>query len=609
MRAQLRLVIDATLQGLRQNTVLSFDAIPHYSIEVPRDPQHGDFSCNVAMVLTKATGKKSIEIADAIIADLIDTDKLVTHVEKAGPGFLNFRLSDRVFQRVAREVLSAGDSWGRQVPKSTGKKVLVEFVSANPTGPIHIGHARGAFMGDAVARLLDAAGHDVTCEYYNNDYGKQVETLGRTVHKRYRELFGEKIELAPGEYPAPYVIEIARSWKNEVGDKYLNAPESEWMSAAMQVGIRENMKAIVSTLDMASIRHDHFFSEASLHASGKVNELVDVYRQRGVTYDAVAGRRKDQKEKVRNEESKAAQYADRQVGGTFLMTSRFTDEKGKQPLKDDEDRIILRADGTPVYLTSDLAYHRSKFERGFDLMVDVLGADHAGHVPRIESGMALLGYDAKKLKFLLVQMVRITRGGEEVKVSKRKGTVFELAELIEEAGADVCRFIFLMKTRDAHFDFDLDLVTRQSKDNPVFYFQYGHARCASILRKAAERGIGSAEIQSVSDAALGRLTLPEEKVMLKKMSQLADVVTSAAEKLEPHHVLYFCQELIGDFHSYYTKYKSDPVLSSDPEKTLGRLAMVAALKQTLKSAFAILGVQAPDQMDAPPEDEVATTSA
>ncbi len=602
MRQHVRQVIDDTLWALREKGLLGFEAIPNYSVEVPKNLEHGDWACNVAMVMSKTVGKKPPELADLIIGNLVDRHSVIVNVEKAGPGFLNIRLKDVVFQRVAAEVLKAGTQFGRKAPKSTGKKVMVEFVSANPTGPVHIGHARGAFMGDAIARLLDAAGHDVTREFYINDFGKQVETLGRTIHKRYRELAGETISLAEGEYPAEYVIEIAKTWKAEVGDAFLGKPESEWLPAAIAVGIRENMKAIKATLAKANIAHDVFFSEKSLHDSGAVRSIVDVYKSRGVTYEAAKGRRKDNKEKVIDAESKAAQFTDRQHGGTFLMTATWQDEKGKTPLKDEEDRIILRADGTPVYLTADLAYHKAKFDRGFDLMVDVFGADHAGHVPRIQSGIHLLGFDTKKLEFTLVQIVRITRGGEEVKVSKRKGTLFELSDLIDEAGADVCRFIFLMKTKDAQFDFDLDAVTTQSKDNPVFYFQYGHARCASILKKAIEKGMPFVGADQVTEAQLARLVLPEEKMMLKKMSQLPDVVASAAERLEPHHVLYYCQELIGDFHAYYTQYKTDPIISENKDKTQGRLALVAALKQTLKSAFAILGIDAPEHMEAPAED-------
>jgi arginyl-tRNA synthetase len=602
MRHHVRQVIDDTLHALKTSGALSFETIPNYAVELPKNLEHGDWACNVAMVMSKTVGKKPTDLADAIVQNLVDRHSSVVSVEKAGPGFLNFRLKDVVFQRVVTEVLKAGVQFGRRMPKSTGRKVMVEFVSANPTGPVHIGHARGAFMGDAIARLLDAAGHDVTREFYINDFGKQVETLGRTVYKRYREQFGETISLVEGEYPAEYVIDIAKTWKAEVGDSFLHKAEAEWLPAAIEVGTRENLKAIKSTLAKANISHDVFFSEASLHASGAVRSIVDVYKGRGVTYEATEGKRKDNKEKVRDAESKASKYADRQLGGTFLMTATWQDEKGKTPLKDEEDRIILRADGTPVYLTADLAYHKAKFDRGFDLAIDVFGADHAGHVPRIQSGMHLLGIDPKKLEFVLVQIVRITRGGEEVKVSKRKGTLFELSDLIDEAGADVCRFIFLMKTREAQFDFDLDAVTKQSKDNPVFYFQYGHARCASILKKATEKGVSFIGAERLTDAHLARLVLPEEKMMLKKISQLPDVVASAAERLEPHHVLYYCQELIGDFHAYYTQYKSDPIISDDAEKTQGRLALVAALKQTLQSAFKILGIDAPEHMEAPPEE-------
>ncbi|MBN1207631.1 MAG: arginine--tRNA ligase [Myxococcaceae bacterium] len=592
MRQKVYALIHETLAALKAAGTLKLEQVPGYTVEPPKNPAHGDWAVNVAMMLTKPEGKPPRDIANALVKGLVDREGIVAKVEVAGPGFLNITLKEQVIQEVAREVLGAGESFGRQAPKSTGKRVMVEFVSANPTGPIHIGHARGAFMGDAVSRLLEAAGHDVTREFYINDYGKQVETLGRTVYKRYLQLFGQQIELGEGEYPAEYVIDIAKTWKAEVGERYVKAPESEWMPAAIAVGIRENLKAIKATLEKASIRHDVFFSEASLHTGGKVMAVAEEYKQRGATYEAATARREG--EKVRSEDSKAAQFADRQKGGTFLMTSQHGDE---------EDRIILRHDGTPVYLTADLAYHREKYARGYDRIIDVLGADHAGHLPRMRGGMALLGLDPKKLEFLLVQMVRITRSGEEVKVSKRKGTVFELEDLLDEVGADVCRFLFLIKTANSRFDFDLDLVQKQSKDNPVFYFQYGHARCASILKKAVEKGTPFVGLEGLTSAHLARLTLPEELAMLKKMSQLPDVVASSAERLEPHHVLYFCQELITDFHSYYTKYKTDPIISGDVEKTQGRLALVAALKQTLRSAFALLGIHAPEYMEAPPDEE------
>ncbi len=614
MKSRVQLLLCEALNVLKAQGVLDFESPPSFNVEVPRaakpgDTPRGDWASNVALVVGRvAKGKKPPEVAQAIAKALgdVDRDGYVAKTEVVN-AFLNFTLKDSAFGDVAKDVLSHGERFGRTPPKSTGKKVLVEFVSANPTGPVHIGHARGSFMGDGIARLMDAAGHDVTREFYINDSGKQVETLGRTIYKRYRELFGEAVTLAEGEYPAEYVIEIAKTWKAEVQDSFLSKPEAQWLPAAIAVGIRENMKAIRATLAKANISHDVFFSEQSLHDGGKVLGIAKEYVAAGVTYEAAEPRRKDDQDKVRDADSKAAKFADRQAGGTFLMTTKWKDDKSvkQSRYKDEEDRILLRADGTPVYLTADLAYHRAKFERGFDRMVDVFGADHSGHVPRIATGMKLLGLDADKLDFVLVQIVRITRGGEEVKVSKRKGTLFELADLIDEAGPDVCRFIFLMKTANAQFDFDLDDVAKQSKTNPVFYFQYGHARCASILKKALEKGQPFVGLAALTPAHLAALQLPEEKALLKKMSQLPEVVASAADRLEPHHVLYFCQELIGDFHAYYTQYKSDPVINVDPVKTQGRLAMVAALKQTLKNAFAILGISAPEHMDAPEAEDAA----
>lgn len=580
-------VITATLTALKERGALTLAAgIPAFSVDPPKNAAHGDFAVNVAMMLSKPEGKPPRAIAEAIVAGIVDAKGQIAKIEIAGPGFLNVTLGDAAFHDVVRQV-GAATTWG--VSPKTGKKVLVEFVSANPTGPVHIGHARGTFVGDALARLLAAAGHDVTREFYINDFGNQIETLGRTILKRYRELFGESITLAEGEYPAEYVIEIAKVLRDEDGDKWLKGDEATALQRAKEVGIRENMRGIKETLKLANVHHDVYASEAALHHAGKVKGTAQRYIELGATYEADEGRRKDGDTKVVREESKAAQFEERQLGGTWLKTSEHGDA---------EDRILLRKDGSPVYLTADLAYHKEKFDRGFDRMVDVFGADHGGHVPRIKAGMTLLGFDAKKLDFVLVQIVRLVRDGQEVKVSKRKGTVFELRDLIEEAGADACRFMFLMKTAHAQIDFDLGLVAQQTKDNPVFYFQYGHARCASVLKKAVEQGQPFVGFDKVTDAHLAALVLPEEKLMLKKMSLLPETVAAAANALEPHRVLYYCQDLITEFHSYFTKYKkTERVVSEDPVKTQGRLALVAALKKTLASAFAILGVDAPEQME------------
>ncbi len=586
-------VVTATLNALKGRGVLTLAAgVPAFVVEPAKNPAHGDFACNVAMTLSKSEGKAPRQIADAIVSGLVDEARLFTKVEVAGPGFLNLTLADSAFHQVVRRVATAGESWGRSPP--TGKKVLVEFVSANPTGPIHIGHARGTFVGDALARLLSAAGHEVTREFYANDYGHQVDVLARTLYKRYRELFGESITLEEGEYPADYVKEIARVWRDEDGDVWLKSDEAAALRRAQEIGIRENLSAIRETLILANVSHDVYFSEASLHANDKVMPTAAEYVARGMTY--VADQARGTEDKKRRKDSKAAHFEEQQEGGTWLMTSLHGDE---------EDRIILRKDGSPVYLTADLTYHREKFLRGYDRMIDVFGADHAGHLARLKAGMTLLGLEASKLEFVVVQMVRIVRAGVEVKASKRKGNVFELKDLIEEAGVDACRFIFLMKTTNAQMEFNLDLLERQSKENPVFYFQYGHARCAAVLRKAVAEGQPFVGLDAVSDEQLATLVLPEEKLLLKKMSQLPEVVAAAAATSEPHRVLYFCQELIAEFHGYYTKYKrTERVISDDKIKTQGRLALVATLKQTLRNAFLILGVDAPDAMSRVEADDL-----
>lgn len=591
MKHLVQAAIEKTLAQLKAQGLLSFSELPSFTVDAPKNPEHGDYAVNVAMMLAKPERKKPRDIAQAIADNLVDEAGAVASVEIAGPGFLNFRLSERVIQRTARDVLSRAEEWGRSSP--SGKKVLVEFISANPTGPLHLGHARGAYVGDAVARLLEAAGHDVTREFYLNDYGKQVETLGRSVHARYRQLFGEEVSLEKGEYPADYVIDIAKVLKEEDGERWLGKGEEEWMDRCVEVGIRENLKAIQRTLASLDIRFDVWASEKALHESGKVRAIVDEYVAAGKTYEAERARGTE--DKVRHAGSKASQFAGQQKGGTFLVTSEHGDE---------EDRVILRPDGSPVYLTADLAYHKEKFDRGFDRMIDVWGADHAGHVARIRGGMEALGLDATRLDFLLVQIVRLMRGGEEVRISKRSGELYELKELVDEVGADAVRFIFLMRSPTAQFDFDLELAQQQSSQNPVFYVQYGHARTVNVMKKAEEKGVAFAGEGALTDAQLAELTLPEERAMLKKIAAFPEVVQGAAEALEPHRVLYYCQDLIADFHGYFTKYRhSARIVSDDAAKTQGRLALVAALRRTLKNALGILGIEAPEYMQSPAGEE------
>lgn len=556
-----------------------------FNVTTPKNPEHGDFATNVALVLAKGAQKPPRALAEAVSQELSKDTSTFAKIEIAGPGFINMRLSDATIQQVVPQVLSAGPAYGSHKAEHP-KRVLIEFVSANPTGPIHLGHARGTFIGDALARLLRAAGHEVTSEFYINDVGNQVRTLGRSVYLRYKELYGESVTLEKGEYPGAYIIDIAKTLKERDGDKWLNVPQDEAIEYCMHFGIAENLKDIKKSLEQAKVTFDSWYSEATLHERMLPEKLIEEYKKREMVYEADASIGSE--EKVRREESKSAQYAHQQLGGLFLRTSLFGDE---------EDRILLRKNGAPVYLVADLAYHREKFERGFDQMINVFGADHANHVQRLRAGMSALGFDAQKLDFVTVQIVRMMRGGKEVRFSKRSGEVELLTDLLDEVGSDVARFVFLMRAANSQFDFDLDLALKQSSDNPVFYVQYGHARMATLLRKAEGEGKTFGGLEALTPSVLARLTLPEERTMIKKIAAFPEIVLAAANTLEPHRVLYFCQELIAEFHSYFTKYKhAHRVISDDSELTQARLGLVSALKLTLFNALNLLGISAPDAM-------------
>lgn len=556
-----------------------------FSVTLPKNSEHGDFATNAALVLSKAANQPPRALAEAIRQKLIEDTETFVSAEVAGPGFINLRLTPHAVQRVVPQILEAAASYGSH-KSSHPKKVLVEFVSANPTGPIHLGHARGTFLGDAIARLLRAAGNDVTTEFYINDVGNQVRTLGRSVFLRYKELFGETIELGSGEYPGAYIIDIARRLKEQDGDKWRHVPEEQAVEHCMHFAIAENLKGIKASLAAAKVDFDSWYSEATLHARHLPEQLIEEYKRRDMVYEAEASAGTE--EKVRREESKAAKYAHQQLGGLFLKTSLFGDE---------EDRILLRKNGDPVYLVADLAYHREKYQRGFDQMINVFGADHANHVQRLKAGMSALGLDASKLCCVTVQIVRMIRAGKEVRFSKRSGEVELLTDLLEEVGSDVARFVFLMRAANSQFDFDLDLALKQSSDNPVFYVQYGHARMATLLKRAAAEGKPFQGVAALTPEILARLTLPEERTMIKKVAAYPGVVLSAAQTLEPHRVLYFCQELIAEFHSYFSKYRSSQrIISDDNQLTTARLALVSALKLTLFNALTMLGISAPESM-------------
>jgi arginyl-tRNA synthetase len=574
-----------------------------FSVEPPRDPRHGDFAVNAALVLAKPAGKPPRELAQSIV-DLVRGGEDAGDLERldiAGPGFINVRLAADAWLRALGEVERLGERYGRS-EVGRGKKVLVEFVSANPTGPMHVGHGRNAVTGDAVARLLEWAGHQVTREYYINDHGAQVQTLARSVHLRYQERFGRQVAMPPKSYPGEYVIEIARRLQEEVGDRFLDAPEEEWLPLFRDRAVEHVLGLIREDLSLLDIRFDRWSSEKALYESGTVERFLRSLEEKGLVYVGSLPPPKSRKgpsaaaAKARSEGAAAGgdgSAEDEEVanGATDGLTLFRSSLHG-----DEVDRPVKKADGTPTYFCADIAYHWDKRQRA-DALVDVLGADHGGYVPRLKAALAALGYSPDDLTVVLIQMVNLTRGGEAVKMSKRAGTVVSLREVVDEVGPDATRFIFLTRRADAQLDFDLELAKRQTLDNPVFYVQYGHARLASILRKAGEAGVS---LPRYDLDAVRALTAPEEQDLVKRIVAFPDHLAGAALAHEPHRIAFYLQETIAAFHSYYTagKRSGERVIGPDPRKTAGRLLLCMALKRTLASGLAVLGVSAPERMEA-----------
>lgn len=592
------ILVEGMLKGYIENSLLnamdvlvkenflersSFELAKNSLIAKTKNPQFGDFSINTAMLIAKSEGKSPLQIAQAL-ADKLKADENFSNVSVANPGFVNLSLSDLLLSKAIAGINLQKKDYGKSTLPNKSK-ILVEFVSANPTGPLHLGHAWGAFIGDAVCRLLKAAGFDVVKEYYVNDTGNQIDTLARTIYKRYQELFGRTITIEKGEYPGGYVIDIAKKLKERDGDIWLDKPEKDWILPLSEFGVECNLTQIKKVLNEINIDYDSWYFESKLHKNNSLDVLIEEYEKKGMLYDAEEPLL--DKEKVRRKESKASSFSHMQEGGTFLKTTLFGDE---------EDRIVKRKDGRYVYFTADLAYHHEKFLRGFDKIINIFGADHAGHVIRMKAAMQALGHDIAKMNFILTQMVKVVRDGKEVKFSKRAGQVYGIDDLVEDIGPDAARFVFLMKSPSSQFELDLDNLTQQNNDNPVFYVQYGHARMATILNKAKqEHGL---EIQNNFGAHEQKLlVLPEEREMILAISEFEDTVTRAALSLEPHKIIYFAHGLVKLFHSYFTKYRNDEkIISENKSLTLARLSLVSAVKQTLQNSLLFLGISAPEHM-------------
>lgn len=555
-------------------------------VEPPRDAAHGDMATNAAMVLAKEAKAKPRDLAEAIAAKL-RADDLIASVDVAGPGFINLTLRASVWPDVLRSVLGQGDSYG-QSRIGAAEKVNVEYVSANPTGPMHVGHCRGAVFGDALASLLVFAGYDVAREYYINDAGAQVDVLARSAFLRYREALGENIgEIPEGLYPGDYLKPVGQALAAEYGNKLLTKPEAEWLPAVRAKSISDMMDEIKGDLAALNIRHDVFFSERSLIAgpTDLVAATIAYLRAKGDVYE---GRLPPPKG------APVEDYEDREQ--TLFRATAYGD---------DVDRPLLKSDGSYTYFASDIAYHKTKFDRGFLNMVDVWGADHGGYIKRMQAAIKAVTSDQAALDVKIVQLVKLLRNGEPVKMSKRSGDFVTLREVVDEVGKDAVRFMMLYRKNDAVLDFDLAKVIEQSRENPVFYVQYGHARGHSVFRNAREvipdlPEQAGARAAFLADAAMERLTDPAELSLLRLLALYPRMIEAAALAHEPHRIAFYLYDLASEFHALWTRGRDLPylrfIINNDAEITKARLALVQGVVSVLASGLAVLGVHAPDEM-------------
>ncbi len=527
--------------GLTADVVITF--------EKPRNPDHGDLTTNIAMMLAKSLKKNPRQLASDIVNQLDVDPSLVTKTEVAGPGFLNFTLSNKFYHEQLRALLERDVAYGRS-DHGAGKKTQVEFVSANPTGPLTVGHGRGAVFGDTVANLLEWTGHDVTREYYYNNAGRQMRILGDSVRMRYLELAGDTVPFPDDYYQGEYIRDIALHLKEMHGDSLKGeSPEGKFKEQAEQ----EIFADIKNTLKLLGIEFQSFFNENSLYEDGKINEVVAEFRSRGLVYE--------------------------KEGALWLKATELGGEK---------DKVIIKSSGEPTYRLPDIAYHREKFRRGYDLMVDIFGSDHIATYPDVLAALKALGYETEKVRVLIHQFVTIVQNGEAVKMSTRKANFVTLEELIEEVGADVVRYFFVMRSMSSHLNFDLGLAKQQSDENPVYYLQYAHARIASIIRFSEEQGSSAS-----SEVEYGLLSEVAELELIKTLLQFPEIVESCASTLEPHHIAEYLLTVAGTFHRFYHEHR---VVTDDAALTNARMSLCRATRTVLRNGFAILGITAPDRM-------------
>ena len=547
------MVLDALHAALSRGDLASPE-IPENAIEEPKFENQGDFSSNLAMVSAKIQKMPPRKIAEAIVAGIDDADGLFEKIEIAGPGFINFFLKAGTWHPLLKEIHEQGDRFGAS-EMGKGKKVQVEFVSANPTGPLHVGHGRGAAVGDATAAVLAFCGFDVCREYYINDSGRQINTLGRSVFLRYNELFGIEADFPSDCYQGDYIKDIARDIQAEKGNDLLEFAEADAISECAKTAARKILDGIRSDLAEFGVTYDTWFSEQTLYDADKVMAAIDAFKVQGHVYE------KD--------------------GALWFKSTDYGDEK---------DRVVVRSNGDTTYFASDIAYHRDKYHRGFDRVIDVWGADHHGYIPRVKAAIEASGHGRKKLDIILIQLVNLLRDGAPVAMSTRAGEFVTLSDVVNEVGKDAARFIFLTRHHESPLDFDLALAKKKTNDNPVFYVQYVHARISSIIKNAGERGISPI---AWDDQAVACLTAPEETALIKLMARYPEVIENSAFFMEPHRIPFYLMELAAAFHGYYNKHR---VLSDDPLLTKGRLYLVSAIRKVIHNGLALLGVSSPETM-------------
>lgn len=554
MKEHIKTILLAAARKAHEAGELASGEFPDIEVEEPKSDAHGDLATNFAMLSAKLQKTAPRKIAEIICSNIVDPQGIIKRTEIAGPGFINFFITPDAWSPVVRSVLSADRSYGAST-LGAGRKVQVEFVSANPTGPLHVGHGRGAAVGDSVARILSFCGYDVQKEYYINDSGRQINTLGQSVFLRARQLLGASVDFPDTCYQGDYIQTLARDVLESQGKDFFTDNDEQAVNHCARYAADTILAGIRDDLEAFGVSYNQWFSEQSLYDSGRVVDILEAYKKKGTIYE------KD--------------------GAWWFRTSDYGDEK---------DRVVIRQNGQTTYFASDIAYHDEKFERGFEKIIDVWGADHHGYIPRMSAAVQAGGRSKDQFDVLLIQLVNLLRDGQPVAMSTRAGEFVTLRDVVDEVGSDAARFIFLTRDYASPLDFDLELAKQKSNDNPVYYVQYVHARIASILRKAAEEEISR---PAWDDRVGALLTEPEEIQLIKSLARYPEVVQTAALALAPHRITFFLMQLASSFHTYYNKHR---VLTEDRDLALARLCLVTAVQKVIRNGLVLLGVSAPDSM-------------